>query len=156
MEEVEPDLTNVITSRESTIEDQVTSEEPPPIEEKKPTPTPVEQAPQVATLVEKDSGAEQRGGEATSRRVYLGTLRKSLERHKVKPRSRLSGTVLLQFTVGSTGQLLSREVKSSSGSKALDDAAVAALDRAAPFPPMPEDLGQGPIEVEIPFKFIVR
>ena len=157
IEEVKPDLANVITSTESTTETEVVAKEPPPVDEKKPEAVPVkEQAPQVATLIEKSSGAEQRGGDTTTRRIYLGTLRKTLERSKVNPRSRVSGTVLIRFTVDPRGQLLSREVKSSSGSKILDDAAMAALDRAAPFPPMPDDLAQGPIEVQVPFKFVTR
>jgi protein TonB len=38
----------------------------------------------------------------------------------------------------------------------LDDAAVAALDRAAPFPAMPQNVAQGPIEVSVPFEFVTR
>jgi protein TonB len=38
----------------------------------------------------------------------------------------------------------------------LDDAAIAALDRSAPFPPMPENVAPGPLEVQVPFKFITR
>ena len=67
-----------------------------------------------------------------------------------------AGTVLISFTVAHSGELLSRAVKKSSGSKLLDDAAMAALDRAAPFPPMPENVAQGPLEVQVPFKFITR
>jgi len=33
---------------------------------------------------------------------------------------------------------------------------MAALDRAAPFPPMPENVAQGPLEVQVPFKFVTR
>ncbi len=43
-----------------------------------------------------------------------------------------------------------------SGSKLLDDAAMAALDRAAPSPPMPESVAPGPLEVQVPFKFVTR
>jgi protein TonB len=157
VQEVEPDLTNVVTSSESTNEEQVSKEEPPPIEEEKPATVAVqEQAPQVATLIEKSSGAQQEGGDTTARRIYLGTLRKTLERNKVNPRTRVAGTVLLRFTVGPNGELLSHEIKSSSGSKVLDEAAVAALERAAPFPPMPEKLAKGPIEVQVPFNFVTR
>jgi len=31
-----------------------------------------------------------------------------------------------------------------------------ALDRAAPFPPMLENVAQGPLEVRVPFKFVTR
>ncbi len=72
-------------------------------------------------------------------------MRKTLERSKVNPRSTIAGTVLIRFTVGPKGELLSRGVQQSSGSKVLDDAAMAALDRAAPFPPMPQEIARGPI-----------
>jgi len=157
IEEVDPDLIDVVTSTQSTHEEQAVEQEPKPVEEDKPVAVPVqEQAPQVAMLVKKSSGAAQHGGDTTARRVYLGTLRKTLERTKVNPRSRLAGTVMIRFTVGPSGQVLSREVKESSGSKLLDDAAMAALEKASPFPPMPEDLAQGPIEVQVPFKFLTR
>ena len=102
-----------------------------------------EQAPQVATLIEQSSGAAQEGGDTTQRRAYLGQVRKTLERSKVNPRSTMSGTVLIRFTVGPKGELLSRIVQQSSGSKILDDAAMAALDRAAPFPPLPQEIASG-------------
>lgn len=159
-EEIEPDLTEVITATESEYEDAVVDREPEPILEEKeelPVAVPVEeQLPQVATLIEKSSGEAQTGGDTTQRRAYLGQLRRTLERSKVNPRSRQAGTVLISFTVAHSGELLSRAVKKSSGSKLLDDAAMAALDRAAPFPPMPENVAQGPLEVQVPFKFITR
>jgi len=155
--EVEPDLNNVVTSTEAEHEEQVVKEDPKPIEDKPIEPVPVqEQAPQVATLVEQSSGQAKQGGDTTQRRAYLGTLSKSIERSKVNPRSRQAGTVMVRFTVGPDGNLISRAVERSSGSKVLDDAAVAALDRAAPFPPMPQNVAQGPIEVSVPFEFVIR
>jgi protein TonB len=159
-EEIEPDLTEVITATESEYEDAVVDREPEPIleeQEELPIAVPVEeQLPQVATLIEKSSGEAQTGGDTTQRRAYLGKLRRTLEQSKVNPRSRQTGTVMISFRVDPSGQLISRRVKKSSGSKLLDDAAMAALDRAAPFPPMPENVAQGPLEVQVPFKFITR
>ena len=80
----------------------------------------------------------------------------ALEKSKISPYGHLSGTVLLGFTIAPSGQVLTREVKKSSGSKVLDDAAMAALDRAAPFPPMPRDLAHGSLELQVPFKFVTR
>ena len=57
------------------------------------------------------------------------------DKKKVNPRSRERGTVIVRFTIDSAGQVLSREIATSSGSKILDDAAVASIDRASPFPP---------------------
>jgi periplasmic protein TonB len=157
VKEVEPELNNVVTSKEADHEEQVVKEDPKPIEDKPIEPVPVqEQAPQVATLVEQSSGQAKQGGDTTQRRAYLGTLSKSIERSKVNPRSRQAGTVMVRFTVGPDGNLISRGVEKSSGSKVLDDAAVAALDRAAPFPPMPQNVAQGPIEVSVPFEFVIR
>ena len=157
VEEIKPELTDVVTSTEGKHEEQVMSEEPKPVEEERPQAVPVEeQAPQVATLIEQSSGAAQEGGDTTQRLAYLGQVRKTLERSKVNPRSTMSGTVLLKFTVGPKGELLSRTVQRSSGSKVLDDAAMAALDRAAPFPPLPQEIASAPLEVQVPFRFITR
>jgi protein TonB len=157
VEEIKPELTDVVTSTEGKHEDQVMAEEPKPVEEERPQEVPVkEQAPQVATLIEQSSGAAQEGGDTTQRLAYLGQVRKTLERSKVNPRSTMSGTVLLKFTVGPKGELLSRTVQRSSGSKVLDEAAMAALDRAAPFPPLPQEIASGPLEVQVPFRFITR
>jgi hypothetical protein len=38
----------------------------------------------------------------------------------------------------------------------LDEAALAAIDKAAPFPPMPHDVAQGPLEVQVPFQFVAH
>ena len=157
VEEVKPELTDVVTSSESTIEEQVASKEFRPVEEPQPIAVPMrEQAPQVATRVEQSSGPEQHGGQTTLRMAYLGEVRKTLEKSKVSPHAHLSGTVMIGFTIGPSGQVMTREVKKSSGSKVLDDAAMAALDHAAPFPPMPHDLAKGPLEVQVPFKFVTR
>ncbi|MEO8419869.1 MAG: TonB family protein [Hyphomicrobium sp.] len=157
VEEIKPELTDVLTSTEGKNEEQVVAEEPKPVEEERPVAVPVEeQAPQVATLIEQSSGAAQDGGDTTQRRAYLGQVRKTLERSKVNPRSTMSGTVMIRFTVGTKGELLSRIVLQSSGSKILDDAAMAALDRAAPFPPLPQEIAGGPLEVQVPFRFVTR
>jgi periplasmic protein TonB len=157
VKEIEPDLTDVVTSTESTNEEQVLKEKPKPIEEEKPVAVPTEQqAPQVATLIEKSSGAAQEGGDSTLRLAYHGVVSKALERNKVNPRSSIAGTVLLKFTVGPTGELLSSSVEKSSGSKVLDDAAVAALQRAAPFPAMPAEIANEAIEMRVPYRFITR
>jgi protein TonB len=156
VKEIEPELTDVVTSTESTNEEQVLKA-PEPIKEEKPVAVPTkEQAPQVATLIEKSSGAAQQGGNSTLRLAYHGVVSKALERHKVNPRSSVAGTVLLKFTVGPTGELLSSGVEKSSGSKLLDDAAIAALERSAPFPPMPVEIASQPIEMKVPYRFITR
>jgi len=96
------------------------------------------------------------GGDATVMSAYRGRLFSHISRKKVNPRSRQSGTVVVRFTVGPQGELISREITASSGSKLLDDAAMASIDRAAPFPPMPSEASNEPLVVSVPFKFSVR
>jgi len=156
LEEIKPELNDVIAATESTRSEEVAKDVPKPVKEEKPVEVAVqEQAPTVATTQE-TLGAKQEGGSTTQRRAYLGSLSKTIERAKVNPRSRQAGTVMVRFTVRPDGSLVSRTIERSSGSKVLDDAAVAALDRAAPFPPMPQDVAQGPIEVSVPFEFVTR
>ncbi|HPG88383.1 MAG TPA: TonB family protein [Hyphomicrobium sp.] len=156
------ELKDAITSEASTVEDNIvkTEEEPPPEIEEKPPITeamPVEQPEQIAIVTEQSSGEAKSGSvDATQRTQYLGKLRDVLERSKINPRSRLAGTVWVKFKVGMNGELMSREIMTSSGSKVLDDAAVAALERAAPFPPMPNTVADEPLVVSVPFKFITR
>lgn len=134
-----------------------------PVEEPKEIP---QQAPQMATVEQleeqsvveeqKSAGEKQEGGDAGLKRAYLGKVRTKLERTKVNPHSRASGTVLVRFAVGPTGNLLSREVIASSGSQILDQAAVAAIEKAAPFPAFPDGMKVDKIVEVVPYRFSVR
>lgn len=155
-----PKDTEVIQSQEGPTDDVV-----PLQEEVKPEEVQQAQAPQMATLEQseqvaveeqKSAGEKQDGGNAGVRRAYLGRLHNKLQRSKVNPQSRATGTVLVRFAVSPQGTLLSREVVSSSGSQVLDEAALAALDRAAPFPAFPEDLKLEKIVEVVPYRFSVR
>lgn len=61
----------------------------------------------------------------------------------------------MEFTVGANGEITSRRISKSSGSKALNEAAMASIERAAPFPPIPTDLNRSELVVSVPFKFTV-
>jgi protein TonB len=113
---------------------------------------------QQETTVEQhqSSGKALLGGDTTTRSAYLGTLRSRLERAKINPRSGISGTTVVDFVVDANGRVISRGVRISSGHKILDDAALASIDKASPFPPMPKALNQAQIEISVPFKFSVR
>lgn len=111
---------------------------------------------QTVVLEEKRAGEKQEGGDPGVKREYLGQVRSQIERSKVNPRSSLTGTVLIRFAVASSGQLISKEVISSSGSSRLDKAAIASLEKAAPFPPFPKNLGLDKIVEVIPYRFTIR
>ena len=88
-------LIDGVPAKESQHEEQIVPEEQKPKEEK-PAEVPVQQqAAQVATQIEQSSGAEQHGGDTSEHRIYLGQLRKTLEKSKINPRSRETGTVLV-------------------------------------------------------------
>ena len=105
---------------------------------------------------QQSSGQALLGGDTTAQSAYLGTLRSRLERSKVSPRSGLIGTVVVHFVVDASGKVVSREVTVSSGHKILDDAALASIDKASPFPAMPKGLNQNQIDVSVPFRFSVQ
>ncbi len=162
-EEIKPieELRDVVTSDASQVEDNIVkTEEPPPPEVKEPPPEEVraqEQRPaQVAIVTEQSSGEEKSGGDPKAFSLYLGKINQMVQRAKVNPRSRIAGTVVMKFTVGTDGGLISKEVASSSGHSALDNAAITALERAAPFPPIPPDVSTGPLAFTQPFRFITR
>ena len=158
-QEVKPveELRDAITAADSKIEDVVRTEEPPPQVVEPPKPDPLKEQPQqIAMLSEQSSGAAKTGGDAKAVGLYLGRVNEQVQRAKVNPRARTAGIVVMNFTIGLDGALLSKEIASSSGSKVLDDAATAALDRAAPFPPIPPEVSAKPLAFTQPFKFITR
>lgn len=160
-QEVKPDeLRDVIASDASTVEQQVVkTDDPPPLKEPPPPPDTVQAPPQpeqVAVVTQQSSGEAKSGGDAKLLGIYLGQINSHVQRAKINPRSGKSGTVVMRFTIDVTGKLLSKEIAKSSGSKILDDAATAALDRAAPFPPIPPEVSIRPLAFTQPFKFIIR
>ena len=121
------------------------------------------QPPQVAAVEQESvvvqhesSSVQKKGGSTTAKFVYIGKLRSHLEHSKVNPGTQLSGTAVVRFKVRANGELVSREIENSSGSKVLDDAALQSIDKAAPFPPMPNDMASDDLEISVPFKFSVR
>ncbi|MCC7250818.1 energy transducer TonB [Hyphomicrobium sp.] len=161
MEEVKPleeDVQHVIGSEFGPEQEQVTHEpKPEEVQEVEPEQIAAIEQTEIAVDEQRASGAKQTGGDTTAMSAYRGKLFAHISSKKINPRSRHSGTVVIRFTVGEQGELISREIAASSGSKLLDDAAVASIERAAPFPAMPTEARRnGPMVVSVPFKFSVR
>lgn len=178
VEKVEPieQLNDAITSEASKVEDDIVeTEEPPPeieeevepkeqeepppeekVEEQIPELVPLQQPEQVAILSEQSSGEERVAGDAVAYGLYLGKINAQVQRAKINPRARLAGTVLMRFVVDLDGKLISSKVAKTSGSNVLDEAAMAALERAAPFPPIPPEVSQEPMSFTQPFRFTIR
>jgi protein TonB len=122
-----------------------------------PLPQQVATVPMETVIAMRESSSEEKkGGDSTAHRAYLGTLRTHLEHSKVNPRTTLIGTAVVRLMVKSDGELVSRKIVKSSGSKVLDEAAIASIEKASPFPPIPSEVGKETIEVSVPFKFSVR
>lgn len=161
MEEVKPieeDTQSVIASETGPDQENVIDELKPE-EVKEPQKEQLAAVQQTEMAVEEQKAREEvakTGGDATVISAYRGRLFQHISKKKVNPRSKFRGTAVVKFTVAPSGELISREIAESSGSKILDDAAVASIDRAAPFPAMPEQAGDEPLVVSVPFKFSVR
>lgn len=111
---------------------------------------------QVVIVTEQSSGVERKGGDASVVAQYLGKINAQVQRSKLNPRSQRTGKVIVTFTVGLDGALVSREVETSSGADVLDAAAIATLDRAAPFPAIPPEVSTAPMTFRQGFNFVVR
>ena len=83
-----------------------------------------------------------------------------LNRHKRYPdaaRSRhAQGTVVVAFKIDRFGQLVASHVTKSSGSPALDDEALAVLQRASPLPAPPEQMPGAMLDLVLPIQFRIK
>jgi protein TonB len=161
-DEKKPDeLRDVIASAESPTEQQVIKADEPPPPPDTPPPPPetaqmINQPAQVAVREETQSAGQASGGNAKAFGQYMNAINERVQKAKRIPNARTSGTVVVRYTIGTDGNLISKEIQLSSGSKMLDEAATSTLDRAAPFPPIPPDVSLKPLAFTQPFKFIVR
>lgn len=161
--EMKEEVPSVVASAAPTTEESVTTKEVEPQEEQKREPVPqvMETEPVMATAAEieqqKAASSGQFGGTVTILSAYYGLASRALERHKVNPHSRIAGVVVVRFSLEPSGRVVSREVQTSSGSKLLDDAALATLDRASPLPVVPQELvAAGQLTFSVPFQFTIR
>lgn len=78
-------------------------------------------------------------------------LRRALRYPREAQRQRLRGEVHVSFTVDSSGGVGGIRVVRSSGHPVLDQAAIATVQRAAPFPPTPDGRASWPFTVPLAF-----
>jgi len=92
-----------------------------------------------------------------ARSSYEQLLAARLERHKSYPaaaaRRGLEGDAVVGLSLGRDGRLLGREIVEASSSEILDRAALAMVDRAAPFPALPEEFDGRSFDFEVPVSF---
>lgn len=145
--------------------------EPKPAETKpkkpaeKPAPKPQQQAnlgnggvnnadSQAAKAAAGGKGKKSDGGSGASSK-YPGQVQVRVSRASRYPANAKgsSGEAEVAFTVAANGGVSGIRLSRSSGNAALDDAALAAVERAAPFPPIPEDAGRSSWTFSIPVAF---
>ena len=90
--------------------------------------------------------------------VYLDSWRRKIERvgtmnFPTVVRQRLSGTPVIEVTIGSDGKLLQTVVRRSSGHAEIDEAAMRILKLAAPFDPFPGELTAKHDEIRIAYEW---
>ncbi|MGO4685896.1 TonB family protein [Hyphomicrobium sp. 2TAF46] len=84
--------------------------------------------------------------------TYAASIRAQVERNKPSGNG-LHGTVRVSFGISAMGELSYVRLAGSSGNGALDDAALAAVRRSAPFEKPPSDMAQKQLAFVIPFYF---
>jgi protein TonB len=88
---------------------------------------------------------------------YLGRVVAHLRRFKRYPAeaqaANVQGTARVRFSVGSKGDVLATRLIASSGTKLLDEEAVAMVARAGPFPPIPSEIHRNSMTFTVPVRF---
>lgn len=100
------------------------------------------------------AGKKNDGGSAAASK-YPGLVQAKVTRAAKYPSKARgdAGEALVSFTVGASGTVTKVALARSSGNDALDGAALAAVDRAAPFPPIPEAAGRSSWSFTVPVYF---
>ncbi|WP_137156870.1 TonB family protein [Rhizobium sp. FKL33] len=84
---------------------------------------------------------------------YKGLVQKKLNRAQKRIRARGEGSLVLSFTITADGGVSGARISRSSGDPKLDQAALALLDKAAPFPPIPAETGRKSYKMAVPIEF---
>ncbi len=99
------------------------------------------------------------GSAGNGQSSYAEQLQAWLEQHKTYPRrSRRrgeEGVVMVRFTIDRAGYVLERSIVRRSGFRALDEEALAMLDRASPLPEMPNDIAGTRMTITTPVEFTI-
>jgi protein TonB len=91
--------------------------------------------------------------------VYLDGWRRKIERvgtinfPDIARQQKLSGTPVIEVTIGADGKLLQTVVRRSSGHAEIDEAAMRILKLAAPFDPFPGELSSKHDEIRIAYEW---
>lgn len=100
------------------------------------------------------------GGNPAASADFSSQIAAILARHKRYPRRarsrRMEGTGALRFILDSTGDVRGARIASSTGHAIPDEELLALLERAAPLPPIPPQIGVAQMEFVVPIEFHLR
>ena len=103
------------------------------------------------------SGGGAGKGNPDAYNAYTSYIALKLNRGKKYPpdakKARLTGTVLINFTVNRQGQVAGFRLVRSSGHSSLDGEVMALIRRVSPFKPIPENVGRNSINLSVPIRF---
>lgn len=84
---------------------------------------------------------------------YLYLIREKIEKNKEYPFiakiKNIEGTVKVTFSIQPNGEISEIKIIESSGYEILDEAAVLAIKRCNPFPPLPEELKISDLKIKV-------
>jgi protein TonB len=138
------------------------SPEPVPAEEKQPEKKIVEPHPSIpapSSEAQEEQRAATRAFEAHRNEVlslYNSRVYQALMKNALRPKTMQTGRVVLELTLGPSGELLNHHVVVSSGSSMLDRTAMTSLERAAPFPPVPPEVSKQSHTLRVPFEYATK
>ena len=91
---------------------------------------------------------------------YQAQVLAHLQRYKSYPAAAKSagvrGIATVRFALSASGAVISASLARGSGASVLDQAAVAMVRRASPFPPIPSGLGRSRMDFSAPIRFDLR
>ena len=91
---------------------------------------------------------------ADMRQVWAAKIKRRIERTKKYPRgTRKNGKVLIKLTIGKTGSLIGYSLRKTSGTSALDTAALQAISNVNKFPAAPKGLKHKSYTFNVPIVF---
>lgn len=88
---------------------------------------------------------------------YFNKVRERIKANWVYPRQagerNIEGELVIEFHIAKDGRLEFIELRDSSGTRILDDAALTAVKLAQPFPPVPDDIAKRTLAINGQFRY---
>ncbi|MIL10232.1 TonB family protein, partial [Salmonella enterica subsp. enterica] len=102
------------------------------------------------------NGAGQAGKASAAVSAYPGLVQRRIQRSAANQGVGASGTVSIALTIAANGGVSGVRIAKPSGNPAMDQAALRAVRRAAPFPAIPKDAGRSTWSFVVPVIFSQR